>query len=87
MSDHSFARSAAKLLLDNMTARDTKDYTVVRRSSFVEVNYDLSPARHGDAVDASLVLMLWEDISAQKLVECVSSRCWTKKLLNDETSR
>ncbi len=87
MSDHSFAQSVGKLLLDNTIARDMKGFTVVRKSLFAEVNYDLNLVKHGGAVDVSLVLMLWEDISDLKLVECVSNHCWMRKPPSDETSR
>ena len=87
MSDRSCALSAAKPLLDSTIARDTKACTVGRRSSFAEVNFDLSLAKHGDVVDASLGLMLWGDISDPKLVECASNHCWMKRLLNGGTSR
>lgn len=87
MSDHSSVRSAARLSLDSMIARDTRDCTLVRRSSFAEANYDRSLVKHGDVVDDLPVLMLWGDISGPKLVGYASNHYWTKRLPNDGTSR
>jgi hypothetical protein len=70
-----------------MTARDMKDFTAVKRSLSVEVNFDRILAKHGDVVDDLLVLMHLADISDLKLVEFVSRRCWMRKPPKDEINR